>query len=135
MFFCLFFSMVLIPTADVKKTLLSQLIGGLSQYFFGGQPMILYLASAPLALISKVRHVPPNFHVRGCVCAFQCLTLLFCFGFLGFRGGSGLVASLYLQRQVAIELWVVNVSSIIMNASWHNHECIWHSRECIWQPS
>jgi len=38
---------------DVKKVIYSQTIGGLFYTIFGGQPMVVLLTTAPLALYTK----------------------------------------------------------------------------------
>lgn len=43
--------------ADVKKVIYSQAIGGIFFALFGGQPMVILLTTAPLALYTKVIYV------------------------------------------------------------------------------
>jgi sodium borate transporter 11 len=44
---------LLLSIADVKKAIYSQTIGGLVFAVFGGQPMVILLTTAPLALYTK----------------------------------------------------------------------------------
>jgi len=42
-----------VDVADVKKVIYSQTIGGVFYTIFGGQPMVVLLTTAPLALYTK----------------------------------------------------------------------------------
>ena len=44
---------VCVFVSDVKKVIYSQTIGGLFYTIFGGQPMVVLLTTAPLALYTK----------------------------------------------------------------------------------
>ena len=56
--------------ADVKKVIYSQTIGGLFYTIFGGQPMVVLLTTAPLALYTK-GNLPTAYQLKFDRCLLQ----------------------------------------------------------------
>ena len=50
----------MLSVSDVKKVIWSQTLGGLSFAFVGGQPLVVLLTTAPLALYTKGKKAQLN---------------------------------------------------------------------------